>query len=182
MGRVLCEHGLNMCLDEVVEGESLEEEERRKTLSGKIQLLRRSTQERVEKGGRRSRMEIFRGNLKKSRKELGLSLAGLTEELRVVEENRPRNRKDCVKGNRPCPWAGCKYHLYLDVNPDTGSIRYNFPGFDVDELPVSCALDVADVGSMDGNVVGYLLNVSREAVRVTLESAVRKMIVSLREV
>lgn len=32
---------------------------------------------------------------------------------------------DCVNRPRPCPWVGCKWHLYLDVNPETGAMVFN---------------------------------------------------------
>lgn len=34
---------------------------------------------------------------------------------------RPRTRGECRDGFRPCPFVACKYHLYLDINPETGS-------------------------------------------------------------
>lgn len=62
---------------------------------------------------------------------------------------RPATRGECLAGGphaeRPCPWVGCKHHLYLDVKPN-GSIVMNFPDVDVADMPVSCALDVADRG------------------------------------
>ena len=36
----------------------------------------------------------------------------------------------CQQDHRPCPWVACKHHLYLDVNPETGSIKMNFPDKD----------------------------------------------------
>lgn len=42
------------------------------------------------------------------------------------EDNRPKNYyADCVGRPRPCPWVGCKYHLLLDVNEETGTITLN---------------------------------------------------------
>ena len=38
---------------------------------------------------------------------------------------RPKTRADCIGDPRPCPWVGCKYHLFLDVIPKTGSIVFN---------------------------------------------------------
>ena len=35
---------------------------------------------------------------------------------------RPKTRGDCANVARPCPYVSCKYHLYIDVNPGTGSI------------------------------------------------------------
>ena len=53
-------------------------------------------------------------------------------------------RAECAEGPRPCPYVSCKHHLYLDVNPETGSIKLNFPDLEVDEMAETCSLDVAD--------------------------------------
>lgn len=78
---------------------------------------------------------------------------------------RPRTRGECIAGVRPCPWVGCAHHLYLEVIPETGSLKLNFPHQDLDELVETCALDVADKGPHTLDVVGQLLNVTRERVR-----------------
>lgn len=78
---------------------------------------------------------------------------------------RPKSRKECAKGPRPCPWVSCKYHLYLDVNPETGSIKLNFPDKDVWEMGNTCALDVADRGGITLEDVGDILNLTRERIR-----------------
>src|SRR5262245_64087575 len=56
------------------------------------------------------------------------------EELRIgalmyppVDIPRPTTRSECREEARPCPWVACKHHLYLDINPETGSIKINFP-------------------------------------------------------
>lgn len=63
---------------------------------------------------------------------------------------RPRTFEECDSVGLgdlfPCPFVSCKHHLYLDVNPRTGSIKLNFPGREVDELPATCALRVAEEG------------------------------------
>jgi len=41
-------------------------------------------------------------------------------------EDRPMNYySDCADRPRPCPWVGCKHHLLLDVNEETGTIVLN---------------------------------------------------------
>lgn len=85
------------------------------------------------------------------------------EELAELERVRPRVRGDCADGPRPCPWAGCRHHLLLDVTP-AGSLQLNYPGQEVEELAESCALDVADRGGMTMEKVGELLNVTRSRV------------------
>lgn len=86
-------------------------------------------------------------------------------ELAEIDKIRPRRRSDCVGGLRPCPFAGCRYHLAIDVNPETGSIKITFPDLDLSEMPETCALDVADRGASTLEVVGSLLNVTRERLR-----------------
>ena len=43
-------------------------------------------------------------------------------------------------------FISCKHHLYLDVNPETGSIKLNFPHLEPWEMLESCSLDVAERG------------------------------------
>lgn len=80
-------------------------------------------------------------------------------------QQRPATRGECEHASRPCPFVGCRYHLYLDVNPDNGSIKINWPGVELDEMPATCALDVADEGGATLEEVGGALNVTRERVR-----------------
>ena len=96
------------------------------------------------------------------------------EELRLgalmnppVDIPRPKTRKECgptVQG-RPCPWVACKHHLYLDVNPETGSIKINFPDLEPWELKQTCALDVADRNGITLEEVGEIMNLTRERIR-----------------
>ena len=77
----------------------------------------------------------------------------------------PKTRADCAGFARPCGFVTCKHHLYLDVNPVTGSIKLNFPDLEVWEMKESCALDVADRGEVTLEEVGALMNLTRERVR-----------------
>lgn len=77
----------------------------------------------------------------------------------------PATRGDCVNGLRPCPFVACVHHLYLDVSPKTGAIKLNFPDVDPDEIPETCALDVAEQGGESLEVVGELMNMTRERLR-----------------
>ena len=79
--------------------------------------------------------------------------------------NRPRTRAECQHEQRPCPWVSCKHHLYLDVNPRTGSIKLNFPDLEPWELEHTCALDVADDGGHTLEEVGDITNLTRERIR-----------------
>ena len=82
-----------------------------------------------------------------------------------LEATRPRTRADCAEGERPCPYVSCKHHLYLDVNPETGSIKLNFPDLEVWEMAETCSLDVADKGGITLEEVGEILNLTRERIR-----------------
>jgi hypothetical protein len=78
---------------------------------------------------------------------------------------KPGSRDVCSQAERPCPWVSCKHHLYLDVNPDTGSIKINFPDLEVWEMPETCSLDVADRGGITLEEVGEIMNLTRERIR-----------------
>jgi hypothetical protein len=94
------------------------------------------------------------------------------EELRVgalmyppVDIPRPNTRAECREEMRPCPWVACKHHLYLDINPETGSIKINFPDLEPWELQHTCALDVAERGGITLEEVGEIMNLTRERIR-----------------
>lgn len=87
------------------------------------------------------------------------------EENPNVDVERPKTWGDCQEESRPCPWVACREHLYLDVNPDTGSIKLNFPDLEPWELRETCALDVAARGGVTLDEVGALVNVTRERAR-----------------
>ena len=91
--------------------------------------------------------------------------AGAAEFPPVDDSDRPRTRAECSGGQRPCPWVACKHHLYLDINPRTGSIKINFPDLEPWELPHTCALDVADAGALTLEEIGAVTNLTRERVR-----------------
>lgn len=78
---------------------------------------------------------------------------------------RPQTRGDCGSVPRPCPYVGCRWHLYLDVNEDTGSLTLNFPDLEVCDMEESCALDVADDEGCTLERCGDLLNLTRERIR-----------------
>jgi hypothetical protein len=94
------------------------------------------------------------------------------EELRLgallnppIDEPRPQTRGECENDIRPCPWVACKHHLYLDVNPETGSIKINFPDLEPWEMSETCALDVADRSGITLEEVGEIMNLTRERIR-----------------
>ena len=79
---------------------------------------------------------------------------------------RPRAFEECERDGlgdaTPCPFVSCKHHLYLDVNPRTGSIKFNFPGREVDELPATCALRVAQHGGRTLDAVAEVMALTRQ--------------------
>ena len=87
----------------------------------------------------------------------------------------PASRQECRGGIRPCPFVSCRFHLYLDVNEDTGSIKINFPDKEPWELSCSCALDVAEAGGLTLEDVGSLLNLTRERARQVESIALQKI-------
>jgi len=82
-----------------------------------------------------------------------------------MDYRRPETRADCREGIRPCPFVACKHHLYLDVNPVTGSIKINFPDIEVWEMKETCALDIAERGGITLEDVGAIMNLTRERIR-----------------
>jgi len=93
-----------------------------------------------------------------------------------VDHDRPTTRGECMAMERPCPYFSCRHNLFLDVSPTTGNIKFNFPGLDFDELPETCALDVADQDGMSLSDVGELLNVTRERIRMIEVEALTKVL------
>jgi hypothetical protein len=121
-----------------------------------------------ERRGRRrsrtmSRKEIAR-ELRRQR-ATGVIDPEVEEIIREVDAQRPRSRADCATGERPCMFISCKHHLYLDVNPSTGSIKLNFPDKEIWEMAETCALDVADRGGITLEEVGAIMNLTRERIR-----------------
>ena len=100
-----------------------------------------------------------------------VSQAELTQ-LKLLNEaeepaEHPRTRGECKGGPRPCPLVGCKYNLFLQVNPETGTMRLQFPDREPWHMPSdrSCALDVADEGGASLEHIGNIMNITRERVR-----------------
>jgi len=93
-------------------------------------------------------------------------------ELEAGRRFRPRDRIRCVRGFRPCPWVGCRYHLGLDV---TRYGRISLPPscepWEVDE---TCSLDVAGAGRSTLELIGELLGLTRERVRQIEAAALAK--------
>jgi hypothetical protein len=86
---------------------------------------------------------------------------------------RPRLRSECLQMPRPCPFASCKHHLFIDVG-ESGSVKLNFPDRDIDTLVETCSLDVADRGETTLDIIGALMNVTRERARQIEAQALSK--------
>lgn len=96
--------------------------------------------------------------------------------LRILDNDRPKKRSECRGGARPCMYVSCRFHLYLDVNESTGSIKLNHPDREPWELEHSCALDVAEEGAHTYEAIGQVLNVTRERARQLEEGALAKLV------
>jgi hypothetical protein len=117
----------------------------------------------------RSRININQGRIRSK------TIAGkrLTREERRLAQlivypgdvDKPMTRSECQSMPRPCPFVSCSHHLYLDVNPQSGAIKLNFPHLEVWEMKETCALDVADRGGITLEEVGEILNLTRERIR-----------------
>jgi hypothetical protein len=97
------------------------------------------------------------------------------ELLKDFHYERPKTRAECKDGARPCPFLACKHHLYLDVNPETGSIKLNFPHLELSEMKETCALDIADRGPITLEEIGEIMNLTRERIRQLEQSALEKI-------
>jgi hypothetical protein len=136
---------------------------------GEVENEAQSFDEQVEVPEERRRSKTM------SRKEMARDLrrrrlTGQTdpeeeELMKFIEQSRPKTRADCINGPRPCLFVSCKHNLYLDVNPETGSIKLNFPDKEIQELQYTCALDVAEKGGITLEEVGEIMNLTRERIR-----------------
>lgn len=92
-----------------------------------------------------------------------------------LRRRRPRTWGDCEGGSGPCPWVSCSMHLYLDVDPDTGIIKLNFPDKQPHELAETCALRVVrDRHDLSLDQVGKLINLTQERVSQIEETGLKK--------
>ena len=128
--------------------------------------------DRDRKRGRRRSKTIARKQMLRERKTLQVD----PKLLELAEQERPRVRSECLRKERPCLFVSCKHHLYLDVNPETGSIKLNFPDMEVWELQETCALDVAERGGLTLEEVGEILNLTRERIRQVEAAGLKRLL------
>lgn len=125
----------------------------------------------IEEAQRRRSKTIARKQMLRERRRM-IAQGALPE---VLDYERPMTRAQCRDGRRPCLYVSCRYHLYLDVNPVTGSIKLNFPDIEVKDLEESCALDVAERGGITLEEVGDIMNLTRERIRQVEVSGLDKL-------
>lgn len=91
---------------------------------------------------------------------------------------RPKTRAECAGGPRPCPWVSCRHHLAIDVQETQdgrGSIALAFGHLDLEAMPETCSLDVADRGEHILDDVGRALGgVTRERIRQIEQDALKR--------
>lgn len=98
----------------------------------------------------------------------------MVHDVDYPDVQRPATRGDCAEGLRPCPFISCKYHLFLDVGI-SGSVKLNFSDSDLSTLTETCSLDVADRGETTLDIIGGLMNVTRERARQIEARALQKV-------
>jgi hypothetical protein len=82
---------------------------------------------------------------------------------------RPQTRAECLdegwNASRPCPFVGCRHHLFLDVDEARGSISPN-TRLEPWEMSESCVLDVVERhGELSLEDIGKYFGLTRERIR-----------------
>src|SRR6188768_2935191 len=158
--RIDSERDDEMIEEEVIIGEDAAEEFSASDAEGAVSAP--AVSRKVRRRSRRTRPRSKTIGMKRLTRE-ELRLGALLNP--PIDEPRPRMRGECENDIRPCPWVACKHHLYLDVNPETGSIKINFPDLEPWEMSETCALDVADRSGITLEEVGEIMNLTRERIR-----------------
>lgn len=149
------------------------------TLDGRNTAMRAG---RTDRAWRTADPSGTRQAMERARRRLPV-LEVSAEELAQAEAERPRRRSDCEGREARCPWVGCKYHLYLNVRPRSGSIQRTFPGWEPEDLPISCADLVARMVRDHGEEltlesIGLLTGLTRERVR-QIEKKAKRLLMRL---
>ncbi|ACY17404.1 sigma factor-like helix-turn-helix DNA-binding protein [Haliangium ochraceum] len=174
--RATAQTGIPTIAASLAESAAAEEEEEEESMSAETDEMSEEDVPSVSRKVRRRRRRT-------RPRSKTIAMKRLTrEELRVgallyppVDIPRPQSRVECKSEIRPCPWVACKHHLYLDVNPETGSIKLNFPDLEPWELQDTCALDVAERGGITLEEVGEIMNLTRERIRQVEVRGLRKL-------
>ncbi|PJF33652.1 MAG: hypothetical protein CUN57_01585, partial [Phototrophicales bacterium] len=88
--------------------------------------------------------------------------------------SRPKNVSQCPKGR--CPYVGCRYHIWMDVNPKNGSITYNFPPeIGPTDILQPCALRFAEQGGRNLEEIGSYFGLTKERIRQIEEQALLRL-------
>ena len=88
---------------------------------------------------------------------------------------RPRKRGECEDGPRPCPYAGCRHHMAVEVSLG-GSIVIFWPDRQIWDVEHTCSLDLAeDRGGMSAEEIGELMGISPARVRQIQDGALKKL-------
>lgn len=113
------------------------------------------------------------------REFLRLAKIGKLTDFSKPLQGKPRTRSECVNGIRPCPFVSCRYNLFLEVSPISGSIHYNFDCVSPADMDpdASCALDVSQTGPLTLGAVAKYANLTRERIRQIETAAMRKLLV-----
>jgi len=119
----------------------------------------------------------------------------------------PATRGDCPE-TRPCTFVRCRYHLKVEIDQDAakrlddGSViaplkdlfpmyraytrkdgtpgeRYVYPGMPLEQMPATCALDVAHERPHTLEQVGAFLSVVQERARQELDEAIEEFAVKM---
>jgi hypothetical protein len=104
---------------------------------------------------------------------LARKLPVITGETYPPSTVRPRTRGDCVDGPRPCPFVACRQHLLIHSIGIDREPRSHFA--ELDEMPETCALDVADRGPHGFREIGEMLNVSHALIEIVVNKGLAKM-------
>ena len=100
----------------------------------------------------------------------------------ITLHGRPQTRADCEKLPRPCPFVGCRHHLWMEVSPRSRDIKPNHK----EQLPwemkgSTCSLDVVE-DNPDGMTlldIGAHLGVSRERIRQVEEILLQHILTTM---
>jgi hypothetical protein len=87
--------------------------------------------------------------------------------LALADHRRPQTRAECEQFERPCPFVGCRHHLFLDVTAK-GSIRFPF-GDDVsviETMAQTCSLDGAEQGETPVDELAKVFELSAQGMRL----------------